>query len=156
MTIDLVTWKSLHIKHDAWVYHIHILKWLITGLLHQRPYIVLCGRYWRPYFLGHGKLSAWLQLEVRGLLALWYTVLRLRVVFVFLFVTCLIRDRPFNFWGGGGGDLLLEGNFFSGIVMCKIIFPTQTPCTIFFATLFRSIFFSIIYYAMRYNIWFIQ
>ena len=48
--------------------------------------------------------------------------------------------------GRGGGDLLLAGNFFSGIVMCKIFFSYPSPCTsFFFHSLFRSIFFSIAY-----------
>jgi hypothetical protein len=46
-----------------------------------------------------------------------------------------LRSRPINFFGGGG----------AGIVMCTIFFPIPSPCTIFFATLFRSIFFSIAY-----------
>jgi hypothetical protein len=43
---------------------------------------------------------------------------------------------------GGGGNLLLAGNFFSEIVKCKLFFSVPTPCTIFFChSLFRSIFF---------------
>jgi hypothetical protein len=40
--------------------------------------------------------------------------------------------------GGGRGDLLLAGNFFSGIVMCKIFFSYPSPSTIFFLPLSLS------------------
>jgi hypothetical protein len=56
----------------------------------------------------------------------------------------IVRGRPFNFWwgGGGGGGWFTAGReFFSGIVMCKIFFPTHHHVRFFFATLFRSIFF---------------
>jgi hypothetical protein len=43
------------------------------------------------------------------------------------------------FEGGGGGDLLLAGNFWDRYV--QVFFSVQTPCTIFFSTLSFAAFF---------------
>jgi hypothetical protein len=45
----------------------------------------------------------------------------------------------------GGGDLLLAGNFFSGIGYVQDFFPIPSPCTIFLPLSFAAFFFSIAY-----------
>ena len=58
----------------------------------------------------------------------------------FLFYTSLMRDRPFNFLGGGG-DLLLEGNFFLESLCARFFSLSITMYSTIYHSLFRSSFF---------------